>query len=242
MFAFTRLISLAAMLAVSSAQAASPFAREVPTSYAKFDEDSGRLTLVVAEVVATDYLARYECPKSGPNGDGSYTVSFCLNPPPTWFKARVLEHVAGAEIGDEFYAVTGSHWGAFKVGATEPARLMLLNSNGTALEMVRYRFWPVIQSRNGQYHLVVQSGPIFWLPCWAAEMMEEIDYGDFAADLAITREEYQSRWAEQYAAFYRVDADGVRPRYAIPVARLQLRLKDAPLAPADFACRQNQGR
>jgi hypothetical protein len=39
-----------------------------------------------------------------------------------------------------------------------------------------------------------------------------------------------------------VDADNVRPRYLIPVARLQQGLKDAPLARADFDCRLHQGR
>jgi len=43
------------------------------------------------------------------NPDGTTTVSVCLGAGPTWFKARVLRHVAGANIGDEFYAVTGSH-------------------------------------------------------------------------------------------------------------------------------------
>ncbi len=223
-----------------AARATSPFAREVPTSYAKFEEGASSLTLVVAEVVATDYLKGYDCPESRTNADGSTTISLCMDPPPTWFKARVVQHVAGAEIGDDFYAVTGSHWGKMKVGAAEPAKLMLLNSNGTALEMMRYRSWPVAKSRDGQYHLVVQSGPIHWLPCWTASLMQEIDDGTFTADLAITREEYDSRWAERHAAYYRVTADSVRPRYAIPVASLQQGLKDVPLAAADFSCRQPQ--
>jgi hypothetical protein len=238
---FTRLILIAVILAAGpwqAARAASPFAREVPTNYPTFDKDAGSLTVVVAELVATDYLKGRDCPNSRTNVDGTTTVVVCLGAPPSWFKARVLQHVAGAEIGDEFYAVTGSHWGAMKVGAAEPAKLMLLNSNGTALEMMRYAYWPVAKSRDGQYHLIVQRGPIHWLPCWAASLMQEIDYGEFAADLAITREEYNSRWAEEYAAFYRVTADGVRPRYAIPVARLQQRLKDLPMAAADFSCRQ----
>jgi hypothetical protein len=238
---FTRLILMAVILAAGpwqAAQATSLFAREVPTTYATFDKNAGSLTLVVAELVATDYLKGYDCPKSRTNADGTTTVFLCLNPAPSWFKARVLQHVAGAEIGDEFYAVTGSHWGAMKVGDAEPAKLMLLNSNGTALEMVRYKSWPVAKSRDGQYHLVVQGGPIHWLPCWTASLMQEIDYGEFAADLAITREEYNSRWAEEYAAFYRVTADSVRPRYEIPVARLQQRLKDVPLVATDFSCRQ----
>ncbi|MFC0253288.1 hypothetical protein [Massilia consociata] len=141
-----------------AAWAASPFAREVPTTYARFEDGAGSLTLVVTEVVATDYLKGYDCPESRTNADGSTMVSICLNPPPTWFKARVLQHVAGADIGDEFYAVTGSHWGAMKVGPAEPAKLMLLNSNGTALEMLRYRSWPLARSRDGQYHLVVEGG------------------------------------------------------------------------------------
>lgn len=68
--------------------------------------------------------------------------------------------------------------------------------------------------------------------------MREIDDGEFAADLAITREEYDSRWAKQYAAYYRVSADSVRPRYAIPVASLQQGFKNVPLAAADFSCTQ----
>ena len=238
---FTQLILMAAIFVAGpwqAAQAASPFAREVPSTYAKFDEGAGSLTVVVAELVATEYLKGYDCPKPKTNPDGSVTgVRICLNPPPFWFKARVLQHVAGAEIGDEFYAVAGSHWGAMKVGAAEPAKLMLLHSNGTALEMVRYAFWPVVKSKDGQYHLIIERGPIHWLPCWTASLMQEIDDGAFATDLAITREEYDSRWAQDYAAFYRVTADSVRPRYAIPVARLQQRLKDMPLAAADFSCR-----
>jgi hypothetical protein len=240
---FTRLILTALILAGGTwqaARAASPFAREVPTTYGKFDAGTGSLSLVVAEVVATDYLKGYDCPPMTPraNPDGTTTVSVCLGAGPTWFKARVLRHVAGANIGDEFYAVTGSHWGAMKVGAAEPAKLMLLNSNGTALEMLRYRSWPVTKSRDGQYHLVIQNGPIQWLPCWASSLMQEIDDGEFAADLAITREEYDSRWVDEFADYYRVTVDSVRPRYAIPVARLQQGFKDMSLAAADFSCRR----
>jgi len=112
-----------------AAQAASPFAREVPTTYGKFEKDTGSLTLVVAELVATDYLKGYDCPPMTPrtNPDGTTTVSVCLGPGPTWFKARVLQRVAGPDIGEEFYAVTGSHWGAMKIGPSQPAALMLLN-------------------------------------------------------------------------------------------------------------------
>lgn len=240
-FISARLFLMAVILATGpwqAAWAASPFVWEVPTTYANFEEETGSLTLVVAEVVATDYLNGYDCPKLRVNADGTTMVMICLNAAPTWFKARVLQHVAGAEIGDEFYAVTGSHWGAMKVGAAEPAKLMLLNSNGTALEMMRYRSWPVAKSRDGQYHLVVRSGPIHWLPCWTATLMQEIDYREFAADLAITREEYDSRWAEEYANFYSVTAESVRPRYAIPVARLRQGMKDLPLVAAQFSCHQ----
>jgi hypothetical protein len=239
---FTRLILMALVLATGTwqaARAASPFAQEVPTTYGKFDAGTGSLSLVVAEVVATDYLKGYDCPPmTRTNPDGTTTVSVCLGAGPTWFKARVLRQVAGAKIGDEFYAVTGSHWGAMKVGADEPAKLMLLNSNGTALEMLRYRSWPVTKSRDGQYHLVIQNGPIQWLPCWASSLMQEIDDSEFAADLAITREEYDSRWVDEFADYYRVTADSVRPRYAIPVARLQQGFKDMSLAAADFSCRR----
>lgn len=238
--ALTRSILTCVALAAcpwQAALAASPFAREVPTSYAKFDEAAGSLSLVVAQVVATDYLKGYDCPASKTNADGSKTVVVCLNPAPTWFKARVLQQVAGADIGEEFYAVTGSHYGAMKVGAAEPARLMLLHSNGTALEMLRYKYWPVAASRDGQFHIIVQSGPIPWLPCWTASLMREIDDSQFAADLAIPREEYDHRWAGQFAAFYRNTADSVRPRYEIPVALLQQRFKDVPLAAGDFSCR-----
>lgn len=234
---FTRFILMTVLVAAKPwALAASPFAREVPTSYAKFDEDAGSLALVVTEIVATAYLKGYDCPAPKTNADGSTSLVICLNPPPTWFKARVLRHVAGEDIGDEFYAVTGSHYGAMKVGAAEPAKLMLLRSNGTALEMLRYKSWPVEKSRDGQYHLIMQRGPLNWLPCWTASLMQEIDYAAFAADLAIPRDEYDSRWAERYAAYYRVSADSVRPRYAIPIARLQQGLKDVPLRAADFSC------
>jgi len=238
---FTRLILLSLILGAGpwqAARAVSSFAREVPATYARFEEGAGSLTLVVAELSATDYLKGYDCPKTTTNPDGTTTVSMCLSPPPSWFKARVLQHVAGAEIGDEFYAVTGSHWGAMKVGPAEPAKLMLLRSNGTALEMMRYRYWPVVKSKDGQYHLVIQAGPIHWLPCWAGSLMQEIDYGEFVTDMSITRKEYDSRRDEEYDDFYRITADSVRPRYAIPVARLQQNLKGLPLAAADFSCQR----
>lgn len=237
---FTRSILMTMLLAAGAwqaAQAAPQFAQEVPTTYPKFEEGAGSLTLVVAELMATDYLKGYDCkPSQARRADGGTTLFLCPNPPPTWFKARTLQQVAGADIGDAFYAVTGSHYGAMKIGAAEPARLMLLRSDGTALEMLRYKSWPVVKSRDGQYHLVVQDGPISWLPCWAASLVQEIDHDQFATDLSIPRDEYDSRWAAQYASFYRVTADSVRPRYAIPVAGLQQQLKTQPLAAADFSC------
>ncbi|KFI08381.1 hypothetical protein [Massilia sp. BSC265] len=57
-----------------AAWAASPFAREVPSTYAKFEDGAGSLTLVVAEVVATDCLKDYDCPASRTNAGGSATV------------------------------------------------------------------------------------------------------------------------------------------------------------------------
>jgi len=239
--AFPRSILIAVILAAGpwqAAQGASPFARDVPTTYPRFDDAADSLTLVVAKLVATDYLKGYDCPASTIRADGGTTVVVCMNPAPTWFKAQVLQHVAGADIGDAFYAVTGSHYGAMKVGPTEPARLMLLHSNGTALEMVRYKSWPVARSRDGQFHLIVQGGLAHWLPCWTAALMQDIDESAFDADLAIPRDEYDSRWAAQYASFYKVGADSVLPRYEIPVASLQQGFKELPMAAADFSCRQ----
>lgn len=239
----TRLSLLSAALALAlataplqAAQRAAPFAQETPTTYAKFDPVAGSLTLVVAELVSTAYLKGFDCPASQVSADGTSHLVICMNPPPSWFKAKVLQHVAGADIGDAFYAVTGSHYGAMKIGDAEPARLMLLNSNGTALEMMRYKSYPVNRRRDGQLYLVLQGGPIFWLPCRTASLMEEIDDSDFDASLAITREEYDSRWAQHYAHYYRVTTDSARPRYAIPIVRLQQAFRDVPLAAADFSC------
>jgi hypothetical protein len=70
---FARSILMAAVIvagAWQAALAASPFAREVPTTYADFDEKTGSLTLVVADVVATDYLKGYGCPEPTPNMHG----------------------------------------------------------------------------------------------------------------------------------------------------------------------------
>lgn len=66
---------------------------------------------------------------------------------------------------------------------------------------------------DGQCYLIVRSGPTHWLPWWAAPLIQEIDDGEFADDLAIAREEYDSRWALRHAAYYRVATDSVRPRY-----------------------------
>ena len=245
-----RLSLLGAALALATAplqamQRAAPFAQETPTTYAKFDPIAGSLTLVVAELVSTASLKRDDCPASRVDADGTSHLVICMNPPPSWFKAKVVQHIAGADIGDAFYAVTGSHYGPMKIGAAEPARLMLLNSNGTALEMMRYKSYPVNRRRDGQLYLVLQGGPVFWLPCRTASLKEEIDDRDFDDSLTITREEYDSRWAQHYADYYRVTADSARPRYAIPVDRLQQALKDVPLAAADFSCpppRLNQQR
>jgi len=238
---FLRLLLPALLLAAGPGQAApaAPYARDVPTTYGKFDKHTGTLSLVVAELVATEHLKGYDCPdglRTRTNPDGTTTVSLCLGAPPFWFKARVLKHVAGADVGDEFYAVSGSHWGAPKIGRTEPARLMLLNSNGSALEMVRYAVSPVVRSTDRQYHLVLQMGRVPWLPCWVTSLKQDIDYDKFVADLAITREEYDDRWAEEDAAYYRVTADSVRPRYAIPVTALEQAFRNVPLVAADFSC------
>jgi len=233
------LMALAVALGAGrAAHAAAPYASEVPTTYAKFDKDAGAVSLVVAELVATSNLEGYDCPKMEPkvNANGSTSFVVCLNPPPFWFKARVLQQVGGADIGDEFYAVTGSHYGPMKVGPTEPARLMLLRSNGKALEMLRYAAWPVARAADGQYHIVVEYTPVPRLPCWTAGLMQEIADGEFTTAPAITREQYDSRFAEKFATLYHVTAEEARPRYTIPVARLEQALKGVPLAAADFSC------
>ena len=235
--AVSRIGLLAIIVAAAASvqvQAAPPFS-EQPTVYAEFAKDKESLTLVVAELLATDYLKGYGCP---PLSTTSPIV--CLGSSPYWFKARVIKTVAGPEVGDEFYAVTGTHWRAMNVGAGEPPRLMLLNSNGVALEMVRYASWPAIKSKDGQYHLILQSSyPPRWLPCWIYDLKQELDPANFADDLTISHAQYQERFAEDDAAYYRVTQDRVRPRFEISVARLQQTIKQLPAPLTDFTCKES---
>ncbi len=202
---------LALSLLLASAVSAPPIPR-----YPQLDEDKLTGVLVVVEVLEQEYLPTFAA------CDQPDVV--CMDPPPTWFRARLLEQVHGEALPTEFFAATTSHFGTTlrpEKGQPPSPVLMVLASDGKHLVMPRYSSAPVFRDSIGAFHLVVPDEDLpRWLPCGIASLVAPINDDALAKSAALSladQPRYDDGWD---AEFFRVDKTHAYPRFSIPVRHL----------------------
>ncbi len=203
------ILTLSLMLA--SAATAPPF-----PGFPQLDEDRVTSLLVVAEVVEQDYLPSFDA-------CGQPDV-VCMDPPPTWFRAKLLERVHGDAPPVVFFAATTSHYGpTLRPAEGEPPvpMLMVLASDGDSLVMPRYSNANVFRDSLGAFHLVVgDEDTVSWLPCGISALVSPINDDALAKSAALSLADHP-RYDEGWdPAFFRVDQTHAYPRFSIPVAHL----------------------
>lgn len=219
--------TLVLSLLLASAVSAHPMPQ-----YPQLDEDKVTGVLVVVEVLEQDYLPAFDA------CDQPDVV--CMDPPPTWFRARRLEQVHGLALPTEFFAATTSHSGATlrpEPGKPPAPVLMVLASDGKQQVMPRYSSAPVFRDSIGDFHLIVVDEDLpRWLPCGLSALVAPISDDALAKSAAWNlgdQPRYDDDWDAQY---FRLDKTYAYPRFSIPVRHLSEWLA-ARGVPKDLSCR-----
>ena len=206
---------MSSMLALSLLLASTVSAPPMPR-YPQLDEDKLTGVLVVVEVLEQEYLPTFDA------CDQPDVV--CMDPPPTWFRARLLEQVHGVELPTEFFAATTSHYGPTLRPADGEApvpMLMVLAADGRSMVMPRYSHAQVFRDSIGDFHLIVADEDMpRWLPCGVSALVAPINDDALAKSAAMSlvdHPRYDDGWD---AEFFRLDKTHAYPRFSIPVRHL----------------------
>ncbi len=214
------------MVLAAAAAVPAPF-----PEYPQLDEAKTRHILAVVEVLQEDSLPPFpEC-----SGE-----ALCFDPPPTWFRARVLKPVHGEVPAVEFFAATTSHFGARlgpKPGQKPAPQLMALSTDGRGIVMPRYANEVVFRDARGDFHLIVHSDEVVhWLPCGMSGLITPIQDAALTKAAALSLQDHFAGPDGWDPEFFRVEGGFAHPRFAIPVARLAEWLSSSS-APPDLDCR-----
>lgn len=221
-----RLLSLVAVIVsvFPSLASAAP-----PTKFPTLGRESAEPMVVVATVRPGKYLPQFaEC--ADPN-------TVCMDPPPFWFKANVVDVVYGKGVPRRLSVATTNHFGmpVMEMFGRKPILISLL-TDGREFLMPRYAMGELTRDKSGSFHLVVlRSEPIWWLPCSVSELREEIDSSDFPGNLELPKENAKV-YMRDSPALFRATANGAMPLYAIPVARIRAHLASLKPTSSQMVC------
>lgn len=200
-----------------------------PKHFPAFTRESAKPVLVVATVRPGKYLPEFsEC--SNPN-------TICMDPPPFWFKARVMSVVHGTSTQRRLNVATTSHYGMSELEllGSQPLLISLL-TDGNEFVMPRYAMAGLTEDKQGNlYMLVLRSQPIWWLPCSVAGLRQEISLDDFPGDIEIPKDEAEI-YVKDSPELFRVTATGATPIYAIPVSSIGAHLDSFAPTGSQMAC------
>jgi hypothetical protein len=206
-----------------------------PTVYPEIDPATATYRLAVVEVEAQGEMPPFPHCKM--------PEVLCMDPAPTWFRARVLDTLHGLSLPPRFHGATTSHYGPMQMASPQygKARLMLLMSDGDRHVMLRYANGFLAEDRVGFLHLVlVHSRPVWWLPCAAMDLKEPIHDADLARASRIPLEEYQRFYASEFSADYIVRGRHAYPRHSLPMAKLAAWLSRQRDLPANLQCKPQE--
>ena len=201
-----------------------------PHVYPEWEPATSHDAVVVATTQLGDYLPKLPACES--------KDVICMDPPPFWFRARVLDVVFGSIERTSIVASTTSHYGMGQFGrGSDPSLFRLAVGNG-AIIMPRYARAALHADRSGELFVILNGrGPIGWLPCSIIEVAVDIDVAGFADDLLIPAESVAEDEVINEVFFARTEG-GFLPRKGLPVSRLAEHLRSRYAGQKLPECRQ----
>ncbi len=208
-----RHLALAAFAALAGCAGMRP-----PQTFPDVDWKASQGVVVVARTQPGGYLPQFPaCLKPD---------VLCMDPPPFWFRARILDVVFGSIGRTSIVAATTSHYGMEQFGQHGKASLIRLAVAGSAIVMPRYAEAVLHADRSGALFIVLDDpDPIWWLPCSVVETVVDIDPGQFADDLLIPADFLSEDEIARRGSFLHRTDTGFSPRKAIPVSGLEQHLR-----------------
>jgi hypothetical protein len=199
-----------------------------PTVAPDFDKDVADAVLVIATSRPGEGLPAPEC-------DAPDVI--CMRYP-HWFRIDVLQPVYGQPPARKAFVTTWSHYGQPQPDTVEAPRLLLLwTHHGDAL-MPAYSAARALRRDDGEYFVPIDSAnPIWWLPCEAALLREEIDAQRFPPEVQREADDHAVR---EHPELVLGRDEHVVPKYGIPVRRLGEWLANRRPTAAEFSCEEEE--
>lgn len=102
-------------------------------------------------------------------------TTICMDPPPFWFTATVLESIYGNVQAREISIAATSHYGSREIEEWQGPALVALITSGRDFVMLRYALQEMVPGKDGKRFLFVgDSTPPWWLPCSASSLVKHI--------------------------------------------------------------------
>lgn len=202
-----------------------------PQSFPVVDWEASHDAVVVAKTQRGNYLPQFpEC--EGPD-------VICMDPPPFWFRARVVDVVFGSVERTSIVAATTSHYGIELFGLAGEPSLLRLALDGSAIVMPRYAEAALHAGRKGELFVILNGpDPIWWLPCSVMDVVVDIDVDQFADDLLIPAEYVSQEEIAKGEDFLARTDTGFLPKKGLPVSSLGRHLRSRYAGQRLPECRQ----
>lgn len=202
-----------------------------PQSFPDVNPEASHDAVVVAKTQRGNYLPQF------PNCTRPDVI--CMDPPPFWFRAQVVDVVFGSVEQTSIVAATTSHYGMESFGMVGGPSLLRLALDGSAIVMPRYAEAVLHADRSGELFVVLDGpDPIWWLPCSVMEVAVDIDVGRFADDLSIPAEHVSQDEVARGEGFLARTDSGFLPKKGLPVASLERHLRSRYAGQELPECRQ----
>lgn len=203
-----------------------------------FDDKLAKPLLVVADIAPGEYFARP--PKSAKCSEPNI-VCVDMDPPPFSLNATVRSSVYGGDVKDKIEIITTSHYGMGEYEKGLNSVLVKIKADGQHFMMPKYAKKKLIRNKKDDlYLLILNSIPIWWLPCSVSDLKEEISSDEFASSIEIPEVEFGANRVDTFPEYFRRTATGAIPRYAIAISKLSVHLNQLNPTDSQMSCDYNQ--
>lgn len=206
----------------------------------KLDTQHAQALLIVADLTPGEYFAM---PPKDPKCSKPNMVCIQMGPPQFSLNATIKSIVYGEASNEKLELVTHSHWGMQKYEKGLNSVLVMLNTDGQVFQMPKYAEIELVSNKKGELFMPVWDGdPIWWLPCSVDELKEEITSSNFLSSLVIPESEGPAHLVERFPEYFLRTENGITPRYAISISKLQAHLKHIKPSIAQMSCKMPRAR
>ena len=205
-------------------------AGEAPTSFPSLEQPV-RTVLAVAELGPGTELPQFSnCGRQ--DGD---VITICMDPPPFWIKATILETVFGAALPPALYLSTTSHYGVRDY--SNGAYLIAIKTDGKQFIMPKYAHLELVRNKQGDLYFFLRSPhPAWWLPCNVSSLREEIDSRDFDHLQENAGVDVGTYSVTKFPELFRVTGKRAVPRFGVAINRLREHLAMNAVQAEELAC------